>query len=241
MSVVLSGTPEQVKSLIPNAENGLLSRFIFYCMSATDEWLDGFSGYDTDNPLEKVFDDLGAEIENFYQHLTQISEVWFTLSIVQQQRFNDYFAGEKQRMKELNGDLYNASTHRLSWACLRIAMVLTALRCMDRGSVPEKIECSDADFNIALSIIRTVSEHNDYIFNVLNEGITEDVKVSETYSSAARHVLLNNLPDRFSSEDMQALSVKLGKSIRTIQRQVRRAIQNGQVKELAKGRYEQVK
>lgn len=241
LSVVLSGTPEQVKSLIPNAENGLLSRFIFYCMSATDEWLDGFSGYDTDNPLEKVFDDLGGEIENFYQHLTQISEVWFTLSIVQQQRFNDYFAGEKQRMKELNGDLYNASTHRLSWACLRIAMVLTALRCMDRGSVPEKIECSDADFNIALSIIRTVSEHNDYIFNVLNEGITEDVKVSETYSSAARHVLLNNLPDRFSSEDMQALSVKLGKSIRTIQRQVRRAIQNGQVKELAKGRYEQVK
>ena len=241
LSVVLSGTPEQVKSLIPNAENGLLSRFIFYCMSATDEWLDGFSGYDTDNPLEKVFDNLGAEIENFYQHLTQISEVWFTLSIVQQQRFNDYFSGEKQRMKELNGDLYNASTHRLSWACLRIAMVLTALRCMDRGSVPEKIECSDADFNIALSIIRTVSEHNDYIFNVLNEGITEDVKVSETYSSAARHVLLNNLPDRFSSEDMQALSVKLGKSIRTIQRQVRRAIQNGQVKELAKGRYEQVK
>ena len=67
------------------------------------------------------------------------------------------------------------------------------------------------------------------------------MKVSETYSSAARHVLLNNLPDRFSSEDMQALSVKLGKSIRTIQRQVRRAIQNGQVKELAKGRYEQVK
>lgn len=241
LSVVLSGTPEQVKSLIPNAENGLLSRFIFYCMSATDEWLDGFSGYDTDNPLEKVFDNLGAEIENFYQHLTQISEVWFTLSIVQQQRFNDYFAGEKQRMKELNGDLYNASTHRLSWACLRIAMILTALRCMDRGTVPEKIECSDADFNIALSIIRTVSEHNDYIFNVLNEGITEDVKVSETYSSAARHVLLNNLPDRFSSEDMQALSVKLGKSIRTIQRQVRRAIQNGQVKELAKGRYEQVK
>ena len=241
LSVVLSGTPEQVKSLIPNAENGLLSRFIFYCMSATDEWLDGFSGYDTDNPLEKVFDDLGAEIENFYQHLTQISEVWFTLSIVQQQRFNDYFAGEKQRMKELNGDLYNASTHRLSWACLRIAMILTALRCMDRGTVPEKIECSDADFNIALSIIRTVSEHNDYIFNVLNEGITEDVKVSETYSSAARHVLLNNLPDKFSSEDMQSIAVKLGKSIRTIQRQVRRAIQNGQVKELAKGRYEQVK
>lgn len=210
-------------------------------MSATDEWMDGLSGYDTDSPLEKVFDDLGAEIENFYQHLTQISEVWFILSIVQQQRFNDYFAGEKQKIKELNGDLYNASTHRLSCAGLRIAMALTALRCMDRGSVPEKIECSDADFDIALSIIRTVSHHNDYIFNVLNDGITEDVKVSETYSSAARNVLLTNLPDKFNDEDMQTLSVKLGKSLRTIQRQVLRAIQNGQVKELAKGRYEKVK
>lgn len=126
LSVVLSGTPEQVKSLIPNAENGLLSRFIFYCMSATDEWLDGFSGYDSDKPLEQVFDQLGAEVERFYQALRQINQVWVTLSIVQQQRFNDYFSEEKQRMKELNGDLYNASTHRLSWACLRISVALTA-------------------------------------------------------------------------------------------------------------------
>ena len=82
LSVVLSGTPEQVKSLIPNAENGLLSRFIFYTLSATDEWLDGFSGYDADNPLEKVFDDLGNEVERYYQHLKNIQEVWFTLSFV---------------------------------------------------------------------------------------------------------------------------------------------------------------
>ena len=30
VSVVLAGTPEQVRHLIPDAENGLLSRFIFY-------------------------------------------------------------------------------------------------------------------------------------------------------------------------------------------------------------------
>lgn len=237
LSVVLSGTPEQVKSLIPNAENGLLSRFIFYCMSATDEWIDGFSGYDSDNPLETVFDELGKEVDRFYQSLRRTAAVWFSLSIVQQQKFNDFFAEEKQKMKELNGDLYNASTHRLSWALLRIAMVLTALRCMDRGTVPEKVECSDTDFGTALSIIRVVSRHNDYIFNVLNDGITEEVKVSEAYSSATRDVLLASLPDTFTAEDMQALAVKLGKSVRTIQRQIRRAIELGQVRGLAKGSY----
>ena len=240
LSVVLSGTPEQVKSLIPNAENGLLSRFIFYTLSATDEWLDGFSGYDADNPLEKVFDDLGNEVERYYQHLKNIQEVWFTLSFVQQQKFNDYFAEEKQRMKELNGDLYNASTHRLSWALLRISMILSALRCMDTGKVPEKIECSDADFDTALSIIRTISQHNDYIFNVLNEGVTEEVKVSETYSSATRSTLLSILPDSFTSKDMQAAAVKISKSVRTVERQIRRAINNGQVKELGKGSYQKI-
>lgn len=240
LSVVLSGTPEQVKSLIPNAENGLLSRFIFYTLSATDEWLDGFSGYDADNPLEKVFDDLGNEVERYYQHLKNIQEVWFSLSFVQQQKFNDYFAEEKQRMKALNGDLYNASTHRLSWALLRISMILTALRCMDTGKVPEKVECSDIDFDIALSIIRTVSHHNDYIFNVLNEGVTEEVKISETYSSAARSTLLSILPDSFTSKDMQAAAVKISKSVRTVERQIRRAIDNGQVKELGKGSYQKI-
>lgn len=131
---------------------------------------------------------MSTKIREGHQHLTQISEVRFTLSIVQQQRFNDYFAGEKQRIKEFNGDLYNDSTQRLPWACLRIAMAPAELRCMGRGSIPEKIECSDADFDIALSIIRTVSHHNDYIFNVLNDGITEDIKISETYNSAARQV-----------------------------------------------------
>ena len=240
LSVVLSGTPEQVKSLIPNAENGLLSRFIFYGMSATDEWLDGFSGYDSDNPLEKVFDNLGDEFKSFYNKLNTIPEVWFHLSLVQQQKFNDFFSAEKHRMKELNGELYNASTHRLSWATLRIAMVLTTLRMMDSGSILSKIECTDTDFDIALSIIRTISEHNDYIFNVLNDGISEDVKISETYSSAARSTLLSILPDKFNSKDMQNAAVKIGKSIRTVERQIRRAIQKKQVKELGKGSYEKI-
>ncbi len=237
LSVVLSGTPEQVKSLIKDAENGLLSRFIFYSMSATDEWLDGFSGYDADRPLETVFDELGAEFTAFYKQLLSYTEIRFDLSFIQQRKFNDFFSEEKRRMIGLNGDLYNASTHRLSWAALRIAMVLTALRMMDSGRISEKAECSDADFDTTLSIIRTVSAHNDYIFNVLNDGKGEDVKVSETYSSAARSTLLSILPDIFTSKDMQSAALRIGKTVRTVERQIRRAIENGQVKELARGSY----
>lgn len=140
-------------------------------------------------------------------------------------------------MKELNGDLYTASSHRLSWAALRIAMVLTALRMIDSSRITDSAECTDTDLDTALSIIRTISAHNDYIFNVLNDGHTEEVKVSDTYSSAARNELLTILPDNFTSKDMQAAATRIGRSIRTVERQIRRAIDNGQVRELSKGNY----
>lgn len=240
LTVVLSGTPEQVKSLIPDAENGLLSRFIFYCISPSDQWIDGFSDYDADRPLEKTFDDLGQAFINFYKHLETISEIWFHLSLVQQQRFNDFFRDEKQRMKELNGDLYTASSHRLSWAALRIAMILTALRMMDSGKIADRVECTDTDLDTALFIIKTISAHNDYIFNILNNSRSEEVKISETYSSAARTALLSILPEHFTSKDMKAAAIHIGKSIRTVERQIRRAIDLGQVCELSKGIYRKI-
>ncbi len=46
---------------------------------------------------------------------------------------------------------------------------------------------------------------------------------------------------KFTSKDMQAAAVDIGKSIRAIERQIRRAINNGQVKELGKGSYQKVK
>ena len=113
--------------------------------------------------------------------------------------------------------------------------------------LPTEIDRLQPDYDMlgvqsdtALSIIRTISQHNDYIFNVLNEGVTEEVKVSETYSSAARATLLSILPDQFTSKDMKAAAVKISKSLRTVERQIRRAIQKGQVKELGKGSYQKI-
>ena len=87
-------------------------------------------------------------------------------------------------------------------------MVLTALRMMDSDRITDSAECTDTDLDTALSIIKTISAHNEYIFNVLNDGHTGDVKVSDTYSSAARNELLATLPDNFNSKDMQSAAVR---------------------------------
>jgi len=240
LSTVLSGTPEQVKSLIRDAENGLLSRFMFFCINSTSEWLDGFESYGEDTPLEETFDSIGAEFTAFTKRLESIQQIRFSLSLPQIGKFNDFFASEKERMQDFNGDRYSASSHRLAWCFLRIAMVLTALRMMDSGSITETIECSDIDFATTQAIIRVISRHNDYIFNVLDKERPEGIAVADSYSSATRKSILSALPGYFTTTDMKEISQKICKSLRTVRRQIARAIEAGEIQQVKHGEYKKL-
>ena len=240
LATVLSGTPEQVKSLIRDSENGLLSRFMFFCINATPEWLDGFDSYGSDEPLEETFDALGARFTAFTKLLEEKPKVIFRLSLPQTGKFNEFFTAEKDRMQELNGDRYSASTHRLAWCFLRIAMVLTTLRLMDAGTIKESVECSDADFDMTMEIIRVISEHNDYIFNVLDRERPEGIAVADSYSSATRKTILAALPGYFKTDDMKTVAKNVGKSLRTVRRQVARAIQAGEIQQVKHGEYKKL-
>lgn len=240
LSTVLSGTPEQVKSLIRDAENGLLSRFMFFCINSSSEWLDGFESYGEDTPLEEVFDSIGAEFTAFAKRLESLQQIRFSLSLPQIGKFNDFFASEKERMQDFNGDRYSASSHRLAWCFLRIAMVLTALRMMDSGSITETIECSDIDFSATQAIIRVISRHNDYIFNVLDKERPEGIAVADSYSSATRKSILSALPGYFTTTDMKEISQKIGKSLRTVRRQIARAIEAGEIQQVKHGEYKKL-
>lgn len=240
LSTVLSGTPEQVKSLIRDAENGLLSRFMFFCINSTSEWLDGFESYGEDTPLEETFDTLGAEFTAFTKRIENIQQIRFSLSFPQIGKFNDFFASEKERMQDFNGDRYSASSHRLAWCFLRIAMVLTALRMMDSGCITESVECSDIDFAATQAIIRVISRHNDYIFNVLDKERTESIAVADSYSSATRKSILSALPGYFTTTDMKEISQKIGKSLRTVRRQIARAIEAGEIQQVKHGEYKKL-
>ena len=59
LSVLLSGTPAQVKPLIPSTENGLFSRQLFYYMHGIWAWINQFESGEAD--LETIFTDIGLE------------------------------------------------------------------------------------------------------------------------------------------------------------------------------------
>ena len=240
LSTVLSGTPEQVKSLIHDAENGLLSRFMFFCINSTPKWLDGFDSYGSENPLKETFDAFGQEFTAFTKVLEQTPRIYFSHTIAQTGQFNEFFAAEKERMQEFNGDRYSASSHRLAWCFLRVAMVLTALRMMDSGRITDKVECSDVDFETTLQIIKVISIHNDYIFNVLDKERPDGIAVADSYSSATRKAIISSLPGYFKTDDMKEVAKSIGKSLGTVRRQVARAIEAGEILQVKHGEYKKI-
>lgn len=92
LSALLSGTPKQVSALIPSAENGLFSRFIFYFMNVRPVWNDVFAN-SSDQTLDSYFNHLGMQFFDLYKHLEYQSEpIRFCLTSGQQQVFNAYFS-----------------------------------------------------------------------------------------------------------------------------------------------------
>ena len=151
LSTVLSGTPRQISALIPDAENGLFSRFIFYYINFKLEWLNVFARIDG-STLDEIFDDIGWSFAHVYQDLEAMPEMEFQFTPGQQHAFNDYYTSTQAELHGLFGDDIIASVRRLGLITFRIAMVLTALRCHDTGELDSTLLCDDEDFASAMAI-----------------------------------------------------------------------------------------
>ncbi|WP_207493179.1 DUF3987 domain-containing protein [Aridibaculum aurantiacum] len=166
LSAVLSGTPKQVSSLIPNAENGLFSRFIFYFMNVKPVWKDVFT-FSTDNGLDDYFNALGEQFFHFFQSLQASPEIHFSLTIDQQQQFNTFFQQVQQTYITLKGLDYMATVRRLGLIAFRIAMILSVLRLMETGEMPSRLVCEERDFQTAMGIVKTLVIHSAKVFSEL--------------------------------------------------------------------------
>lgn len=170
LSTVLSGTPKQVSSLIPNAENGLFSRFIFYFMNIKPIWKDVFAS-NNEHGLDEYFDNLGQEFLQLYKAFNANPPILFGLTSAQQIQFNEFFVQVQEKYLNLQGMDYMATIRRLGLIAFRMAMVFSALRILDSGDMSEKQQCSDVDFQSTLSMISILVKHSSHVFSELPEDI----------------------------------------------------------------------
>ena len=139
LSVLLSGTPAQVKALIPSAENGLFSRQLFYYMPGIWQWVSQFTTGDID--IEEIFTTIGLDWKKKLDLLKAHGLHTLRLTDEQKQEFNDLFSELFTRSTIANGREMNSSIARMAVNICRIMSVVAMLRALESAQ-PYQLKAS---------------------------------------------------------------------------------------------------
>ena len=201
LSTILSGTPKQIQTLIPSAENGLFSRFMFYYMNIKPIWKDVFKRQ-TKKGLDDYYDELGIEFFEFYKTLKSNPKIEIQLSDSQKSRFNESFEKIQTKYLNLQPEEYIATIRRLGLIAFRIMMLFTTFRIMEDGVVDNSRECEDIDFENALSIVNVLVKHSSKVYN----DLPVEQKTAKRPNRKER--FLESLPKQFNRQDYLDLATK---------------------------------
>jgi|LauGreDrversion4_2_1035121.scaffolds.fasta_scaffold02383_5 hypothetical protein len=214
LSALLSGTPKQITTLIPNAENGLFSRFMFYVMNMKLIWKDVFASK-TENGLDVHFEKLGNDFYSLYQTLQANPDVHFSLTPSQQLQFNQFFEKMQTLYVNIQEEEIISSVRRLGLIAFRIMMIFSALRIMEDGEITQNLYCNDTDFQNTLDMITILVKHSSYVYSQIAQ---------ETYKPKPKHKkeqFLENLPYHFNRQTYVATALSLGITDKSAQRYIK--------------------
>ena len=177
LSVLLSGTPAQVKPLIPSAENGLFSRQLFYFMPPINEWMDQFDSESEDYGLR--FATWGTQWKQVLDLINgSVQTIQLRLSEKQKELFNQRFAQLFSHAGYAHGGSMRSAVARIAINTCRIASVVAFLRSVESLLTPQAI--LDSQFSIlncpGLSSAPEIPEENvrDGIVPSLELRINDD-------------------------------------------------------------------
>ena len=218
LSAMLSGTPEQVSALIPSAENGLFSRFIFYTINLKPEWKDVFAK-NTNQDLDAYFDGLGAEYFGLYKSLQSTPSMQFDFTDAQEQQFNAFFKEKQAQYISLQGIDIASIVRRSGLISFRIAMILTVLRIMETGDLSTELECNNQDFKTALDIAEVLLKHSDKVYTQMPK------KEKFNKSKNIRQQFLDVLPKTFDRNQYREAAEKLSINVKTAEGYIKKFVE----------------
>ncbi len=225
-SILMSGTPNQVKNLVSDVENGLTSRFMYYKFVSTGGWDDVFAkGQD----LSHVFKSASVDLYNLSNHFlftfleNTDSEILFDLTDSQKKSLNEWFSGKTESLESLYGPDIKASVYRLGLIVFRIAMIFSIVRKVeDLGDASvvhiKSITCSDVDFETAMAMISSLLHHAVDVYNLLKKG--GHVKKFRNQ----KQIYLNKLPGEFVFQTAMEIADLLGINKKTAENYLSQAV-----------------
>lgn len=234
LSAVLSGTPRQIASLIPDTENGLFSRFIFYCIDFRLEWLNVFASHKDGSCLDEIFDGIGERILKLYQNLLMNAGIQFSFTTNQKIDFNESYCKLQLEYYNLFGDDIIASVRRLGLITYRIAMILSVLRMSDELEFPAMLYCHDEDFRTAMIISKVLIKHTARVYTELS---SRELYRPASEGNKRQSQLREKLPDEFSTAEAIEVAVKMGISQKSVERYLKEWKESELIERVSHGHY----
>ncbi len=245
LSVVLAGTPEQVRHLIPDAENGLLSRFIFYFIPFRRGIRDVFATDDVTHSKHAIFKIMGEEFFHLLNTFMNQGSYVIVLSTHLQHRFVEWLTRLNDECCNEVDNGMQGIIRRLGLIAFRMMMLFTAIRTFGQSQPQARspdgsiiLECSEEDFNTVLCICEILLYHSIHIYLKLRPTNTRNVLPDiETGVNARRYALYHHLPDEFDKSVYDQTVLDMHENPNTASKWIDRFIQDKRLKRTSKGNY----
>ena len=200
IAIALSGTPKQVHNMMPDVENGLFSRFLFYAFEDNSDFKNPFVSHRQVNYTD-YFREKATVIFDLHRQLKNLREpISFQLTDEQGHQFTELFNTMLSRNKLLLGRDFDANIKRLGLITFRVAMILSALRILEEGELPNPMICSDLDFQTAMTIAATLEKHAIAVFQNLPNNDLKGAKLK----------FFEKLPPQFDRQAYLKVADELG-------------------------------
>ena len=212
LSVALSGTPGQVTSLIPSAEDGLFSRFMFYAFEIDSAWRD-VSPEGRSQNFQEFYRGLSREVLGMV-HFLKSYPTEFDLTKEQWKKLNETFRKLMEETNLLIGKEALSIVKRMGLICFRIAMILSTIRRFEEKSLGTKLICNDDDFQVAIWLAETYFEHGIFVYDRLPRYQVNKFQ----FKNVRKQEFFNALPNKFQRKEAIEISEQLQIKKRTADR-----------------------
>ncbi len=222
ISILLLGTPNQLRGIIDNVENGLFSRFLFYEFISELEWKSQ-KPTDGSNMFLDTVKKSSHELLAIYKRLEN-KEITFHMSDKQWNAMDAYFKPllEKET-NELEG--YAASVKRLGLILFKIAMIMSVISIEENHKIPDVLECTEDNFYLALEIVQHLESHTRKVFSDLKQqsklGVNKGYGVDQ---ESLFKGLVDLLPKEFKTNEFKRIMALSGYGVRKVEQELRNGL-----------------
>lgn len=233
ISTMLTGTPMQPARLFKSVENGLFSRFLFFCLSSKNQFKNKFKSNGGIN-FQKYYTELGDDVFDFYMKLDNLDyNIEILLTEQQQDLLVDFFDARYDLINQLGEEIV-ATINRLAVVALKMLMNFTIIRYIGKNEeeIPFEIICRDEDFITVFEMIECLLKHSVYVYKTLpRQNTTSGIRNPQKLK------FYNALPDKFSRQDANAKAKSIGLNLDTIDTYLTQLVKDGQIFRLKNGSY----